>query len=115
MNFTILSSQELGQKLHKIARIAATIIVFIYVISRDLINLAYAFGYETGKCIHELNDKLSGLFVSRTPVQSAPAFYHPFAQIAEEVETLTVKEIKKILGTKKKIRKQQLIEMMIAM
>lgn len=129
MNRLNISSQELGQKFHKFARIAATIIVFIYVISRDLINLAYTFGYETGKCVHELNNKLSEIsveisernwgaiasrFVIQTPVQSAPAFCHPLTQIAEEIETLTVSEIKNILGTKKKAKKQQLIEMVLA-
>lgn len=126
MNFTVPTSQQLGAKAHKIARICATVIVFAYVIARDLIDLTYAFGYETGKCVYALNNKLSRISVliiehnwtaltamikQPTP---APAFYHPLAEIAAEIEQLTVAEIKNILGTKKKAKKRQLVEMMVA-
>ncbi len=137
MNFTVPTSQQIGAKAHKIARICATVIVFAYVIAMDVYNLAkvgiknfteiaYNAGYNTGTFIHTLNNKLSRISVliiehnwtelmtmikQPTP---APAFYHPLAEIAAEIEQLTVPEIKNILGTKKKVKKQQLIEMMLA-
>ena len=137
MNPATISSQQLGQKFHKIAKILATVIVFAYVISRDvyqlarvgiqnLTEIAYNSGYDTGTFVHGLNNKLSKISVAiieqnwtaltamiKQPTP-APAFYHPLAQIAEEIETLTVQEIKYILGTKKKVKKQQLIGMMLA-
>lgn len=138
MNPATISSQQLGQKFHKIAKIIATVVVFAYVISRDvyelarvgiqnLTEIAYNSGYNTGTFVHGLNDKLATISVAiaeqnwtelMTMIKQptpAPAFYHPLAQIAEEIETLTVQEIKYILGTKKKAKKQQLVEMMLAM
>lgn len=138
MNPATISSQQLGQKFHKIAKIIATVVVFAYVISRDvyelarvgiqnLTEIAYNSGYNTGTFVHGLNDKLATISVAITEQNwtelmtmikqptPAPAFYHPLAQIAEEIETLTVQEIKYILGTKKKAKKQQLVEMMLAM
>lgn len=138
MNLTVPTSQQLGQKFHKIARIIATVIVFAYVISRDvyklarvgiqnLTEIAYNSGYNAGTFVHGLNNKLARISVAITEQNwtelmtmikqptPAPAFYHPLAQIAEEIETLTVQEIKYILGTKKKAKKQQLVEMMLAM
>lgn len=138
MNPATISSQQLGQKFHKIAKIIATVVVFAYVISRDvyelarvgiqnLTEIAYNSGYNTGTFVHGLNNKLARISVAITEQNwtelmtmikqptPAPAFYHPLAQIAEEIETLTVQEIKYILGTKKKAKKQQLVEMMLAM
>lgn len=138
MNPATISSQQLGQKFHKIAKIIATVVVFAYVISRDvyelarvgiqnLTEIAYNSGYNTGTFVHGLNDKLATISVAiaeqnwtalMTMIKQptpAPAFYHPLAQIAEEIETLTVQEIKNILGTKKKAKKQQLVGMMLAM
>lgn len=138
MNPATISSQQLGQKFHKIAKIIATVVVFAYVISRDvyelarvgiqnLTEIAYNSGYNTGTFVHGLNDKLATISVAiaeqnwtelMTMIKQptpAPAFYHPLAQIAEEIETLTVQEIKYILGTKKKAKKQQLVGMMLAM
>lgn len=138
MNPATISSQQLGQKFHKIAKIIATVVVFAYVISRDvyelarvgiqnLTEIAYNSGYNTGTFVHGLNDKLATISVAiaeqnwtalmtmiKQPTPT-PAFYHPLAQIAEEIETLTVQEIKNILGTKKKAKKQQLVGMMLAM
>ena len=138
MNFTIPTAQQLGAKMHKIARICATVIVFAYVIAMDVYNLAkagaqnfveiaYNAGYNTGTFVHTLNDRLSHISVLisehnwtalttmiNTPTP-APAYYHPLASIAEEINTLTVQEIKHIIGTKKKVKKHQLVEMMLAM
>lgn len=137
MNFTVPTSQQLGAKAHKIARICATVIVFAYVIAMDvyklarvgiqnLTEIAYNAGYNTGTFIHTLNNKLSRISVLITEHNwtaltdmikqptPAPAFYHPLAEIAAEIEQLTVAEIKNILGTKKKAKKQQLVEMMVA-
>lgn len=137
MNFTVPTSQQLGAKAHKIARICATVIVFAYVIAMDvyklarvgiqnLTEIAYNAGYNTGTFIHTLNNKLSRISVLITEHNwtaliamikqptPAPAFYHPLAEIAAEIEQLTVTEIKNILGTKKKAKKQQLVEMMVA-
>lgn len=137
MNFTILTSQQLGQKFHKIAKIIATVIVFAYVIAMDVyqlakvgihnfIEIAYNAGYNTGTFLHTLNSKLAKISVLITEHNwtalitmikqptPAPAFYHPLAEIATEIEQLTVAEIKNILGTKKKFKKQQLVEMMVA-
>jgi hypothetical protein len=137
MNFTVPTSQQLGAQAHKIARICATVIVFAYVIAMDVYKLirvgiknfteiAYNAGYNTGAFIHTLNNKLSRISVLITEHNwtalttmikqptPAPAFYHPLALIAEEIEQLTVTEIKNILGTKKKAKKQQLIGMVLA-
>ena len=138
MNFTIPSSQQLGAKAHKIARICATVIVFAYVITRDVYELtrvgiqnftriAYDAGYNTGAFIHGLNDKLSRISVLitehnwtalRDMIQQptpAPAFYHPMAEIAEQFQQLTVKQLREITGIKStKVRKQQLVEIAMA-
>lgn len=94
---------------------------------QNLTEIAYNSGYNTGTFVHGLNNKLAKISVAiveqnwtalMTMIKQptpAPAFYHPLAQIAEEIETLTVQEIKYILGTKKKAKKQQLIGMMLAM
>ena len=138
MNFTIPTSQQLGAKMHKIARICAVVLVFAYVISRDVYNLikvgaqnftkiAYDAGYNTGSFVHTLNDKLSAISVAlhahplttiakmintQTP---APAYTHPLAQIANELNTLTVPQLKHINSTKKKYKKQELIDMCLVL
>jgi pheromone shutdown protein TraB len=138
MNFTIPTSQQLGAKMHKIARICAVVLVFAYVISRDVYNLikvgaqnfmkiAYDAGYNTGTFVHTLNDKLSAISVAlhahplttitkmintQTP---APAYAHPLAQIANELNTLTVPQLKHINSTKKKYKKQELIDMCLVL
>lgn len=137
MNRLNISSQELGQKFHKIAKIAATVIVFAYVIAMDVyqlirvgvqnfIEIAYNAGYNTGAFVHGLNNKLAKISVLITEQNwtefmtmikqptPAPAFYHPLAEIADEMQILTVSQVKNILGTKKKAKKQQLIEMVLA-
>ena len=144
MNFSIPTSQQIGQKFHKLARILATIIVFTYVISRDvyelarvgiqnLAEIAYNAGYNTGTFIHTLNDKLAGISViitnsdwtslmtiineTFTPAPTPqPAFLHPLMTIADQLSDLTVKELRQITGAKStKLRKQNLIEMAMAM
>ena len=129
MNFSIPTSDQIGTKMEKIARICAIIIVFVYVLLRDIFNLlhsgvtnlaqiAYDSGYTTGRWIHQLNDKLSNTFTALLGVQRptpAPAFYHPMAEIAQELECLTVVRLKELNNTKKKYKKQQLIDMTLAL
>lgn len=138
MNFTIPTSQQLGAKMHKIARICATVLVFAYVVSMDTLNLlrdglinlreiAYDAGYNTGTFVHTLNDKLSAISVAlhahpldtiakmiNTPTP-APAYTHPLTMIAEELNTLTVPQLKHINSTKKKYKKQELIDMCLVL
>lgn len=129
MNFFIPTSEQIGAKMHKTARICAIISVFVYVLLRDVFNLlrsgainfaqiAYNAGYKTGAHIHALNDKLSGAFITLIDVKRpapAPAFYHPMMLIAQELDTLTVVQLKHINQTKKKYRKQELVNMTLAM
>jgi hypothetical protein len=129
MNFSIPTSDQIGTKMEKIARISATIIVLIYVLLRDVFNLlysgitnlariAYNSGYTTGAWMHRLNDKLSNTFTSLLKIQRptpAPAFYHPMAEIAQELDNLTVIQLKKINQTKKKYKKQELVNMTLAL
>jgi len=138
MNFTIPTSQQLGAKMHKIARICATVLVFAYVVSMDTLNLlrdglinlreiAYDAGYNTGTFVHTLNDKLSAISVAlhahpldtiakmiNTPTP-APAYTHPLTMIANELNTLTVPQLKHINSTKKKYKKQELIDMCLVL
>lgn len=140
MNFSIPSNKELGNSLYKIAKVTALIIAFAYVITEHLIKLTYSAGYELGKSVHELNDKLANIsilisernwseLISRfynpinsnptevSTTKSTPITPHPLTQIAEELHQLTVKELRELIGVKgkAKLRKAQLIEMAIAL
>lgn len=138
MNFTIPSSQQLGQKLHNYAKISATVIVFAFVILADLyilmskgiqnfVSIAYNSGYQVGKFVHTLNNKLSEISVDLTEQNwtqlmtrfkkqiPAPVFYHPLALISDDLQQLTVTQLKEQIGTKKKYKKQELINMTLSL
>jgi hypothetical protein len=120
---------------------AFVILEGLFYLTRDGITnfakIAYDSGYALGKFVHELNDKLAEIavrlnerpmdtitelvmtktaailsaFDNKTP---APAFYHPLAEIASELEQLTVPQLRNILKTKVKAKKQQLIALALA-
>ena len=98
-----------GIHLHRTARAVAALLVLIYVIAADLTVLAYRAGYGLGRAVHGLNDRLAAM--SRPPM--APPALHPLAGIAEQLQDLTVRELRGLTGIKRG-RKAELIAALVA-
>ena len=48
-----------GAQLHRTARAVAALLVLLYVIAADLVALTYRAGFELGRAVHQLNDRLA--------------------------------------------------------
>ena len=105
---TIIAS-DWGIYLHRTARAVAALLVLLYVIAADLTVLAYRAGYGLGRAVHRLNDRLAAM--SRPPM--APPALHPLAGIAEQLQELTVRELRNLTGIKRG-RKAELIAALVA-
>lgn len=106
MNLLKISDQQLGEKIENIVRNFIEICVFVYCL-----------GHTFGSWIHQLNDWLIDKKPEEEDVKNVEVIttpiIHPTFVIASEMQSLTVKQLKTIIGTKKKIKKQHLIEMAI--
>ena len=48
-----------GAQLERTARAAATVLVLLYCVAADLMALTYRAGFELGRAVHQLNDRLA--------------------------------------------------------
>ena len=105
---TIITT-DWGIYLHRTARAIAALLVLVYVIAADLAVLAYRAGYGLGRAVHGLNDRLAAM--SRPPM--APPALHPLAGIADQLQEMTVRELRGLTGIKRG-RKAELIAALVA-
>ena len=92
-----ITRADWGPALHHAARSIAAILVAVY-----------AAGFTAGAWIHHLNDTIAAM-LRPAPAPVAPPAMHPLAALAAELEQLTVKELQALVGTRRKLRKAELI------
>ena len=100
-----------GAQLHRTARAVAALLVLLYVIAADLVALTYRAGFELGRAVHQLNDRLAGIM----PPVTLPPVLHPLAAMAAELEQLTSRELKAMAGTRRRTRKAELVAQLLVL
>ncbi|NBV62637.1 MAG: hypothetical protein EBR73_16545 [Rhodobacteraceae bacterium] len=100
-----------GAQLHRTARAVAALLVLLYVIAADLVALTYRAGFELGRAVHQLNDRLAGIM----PPVTLPPVLHPLAAMAAELEQLTSRELQAMAGTRRRTRKAELVAQLLVM
>ncbi len=139
---TIPTSADVAQRLERMARILAPLLCWAIAAALTLAQCCYQCGYQLGRTVHERNDQLSALWrrvcrvpgpamvpsPATVPAQSpisravpvvpttvpSPAL-HPLAPLAESLDSLTLAELRRITGTRRKCRKAELISLAVAM
>lgn len=120
-----LAAADWGLALQRAARIAAPLVALVAVIIADLVVLTYRAGKATGLAVARRSDQLAGLF-SRVLVPAGPA---PMAAplltptpapvaspraLVLELEGLTQRQLMAMAGTRRKLSKRQLVDMVAA-
>jgi hypothetical protein len=100
-----------GAQLHRTARAVAALLVLLYVIAADLVALTYRAGFELGRAVHQLNDRLAGIM----PPVTLPPVLHPLAAMAAELEQLTSRELQAMAGTRRRTRKAELVAQLLVL
>jgi hypothetical protein len=121
----IPTAAGVAARLERLCRILAPLLCWAVAAVLTLAECCYQCGYQLGRAMHERNDQLSALWrivcgvpgpatvPAPSPVPS-PAL-HPLAVLAESLDSLTVSELRRITGTRRKCRKAELISLALAM
>lgn len=137
---TIPTTAAIASRLERAARILAPLVCLTIAAALTLAECCYQCGYQLGRAVHERNDELAALWrrVCRVPgpamvpaqspiTRAVPAMVpspalvpvkpalHPLAVLAESLDSLTVSELRRITGTRRKCRKAELVAMAVAM
>ncbi len=97
-----LTSSAIGSSLERAARAIV-----------PAIALAFTAGFALGVLVHQLNDALAG----RRPVATLPPAPAPIALLAAPapapiaLEALTCRELRELVGTRRRLAKRELIAM----
>jgi len=132
MTITVPTTEQVAVALERGARRIAPVIALLVTCSLLLMQLAYDFGYQLGTALHARNNELSGIWVrlwvqSGTAAVSAPApeampakagfaapALHPLAELVDELEAMTCKQLRELSGIRSKQSKAQLIAAYLA-
>jgi hypothetical protein len=72
----------------------------------------YTAGYILGEWVHALNDAIANM-IKPAPAPMAPPAIHPLMAIADDMQTYTVKQLQAMVGTKRRMRKAELIAQLV--
>jgi len=116
-----IATADWGLALRRAARIAAPLVVLLFVLAADLVTLTHAAGKATGEAIAGRSDQLAALF-SKTlvPADPAPMAAQPLAPapvtqaLVLELEAMSHRQLMVLAGTRRKLAKRQLIAMVAA-
>lgn len=128
--FTVPTVAAVAAALERAARIAAPLICWAIAAVMTAAHLAYQLGHGLGQAVHHRNDQLAALArrlatgerrahaAPQAPcrVVTTPApLPHPLAALRDELSALTVADLRRITGTRRKARKADLVTMALAM
>jgi hypothetical protein len=122
MTMTVPTTAQIAQGLERGARIAAPVIAFAITCIVLLAELAYALGRLTGEAIYARNEQLAAFWrhlwvpVAMQPKRqskTAPVM-HPLAVLANELESCTSSEVRRITGTRRRCSKAELVAAYVA-
>lgn len=120
-----ITAEQVAAVLYTAANRLAPIIAFVITAAILTADLAYRLGYLLGSAVHARNDQLARLWVrlwvppttppaDPQPVSPVKPAAHPLYSLAGELETLTAKELRSILGINRKCSKRELVAMALA-
>jgi hypothetical protein len=126
---TVPTIAAIASRLERLARILAPLLCWAVAAALTLAECCYQCGYQLGRAVHERNDQLSALWCRLcripspatvpSPAQPATApvvpALHPLAELAASLESLTVAELRRMTGTRRKCRKAELISLALVM
>jgi hypothetical protein len=132
---TIPTTADVAARLERLCRILAPLLCWAVAAVLTLAECCYQCGYQLGRAVHRRNDELARLWrhvcgvpapttatatapvpapVPVVPALPEPAL-HPLAAMAESLQSLTVSDLRRITGTRRKCRKAELITLALAM
>lgn len=140
--FTVPTAATVAATLERAARIAAPLICWAVAAALTAAQIAYQCGYALGQATHARNDQLAALArrwatgerpaqptntpqhvqqpqqaaPTSLPVVTTPApLMSPLAALRDELSALTVAELRRITGTRRKARKADLVALALTM
>lgn len=138
---TVPTVASVAATLERGARIAAPLICWAIAAVVTVAQIAYQLGHALGSAVHYRNDQLAAVarrlattqpqaprpialqapqaprpIALQAPQAAAPApLPHPLTALRDELSALTVAELRRITGTRRKARKADLVTMALAM
>lgn len=125
MTMTVPTTAQIAHGLERGARIAAPAIAFAITCIVLLAELAYALGRLTGEAIYARNEQLAAfwrhLWMPAAVVKTLPKcqsktapVMHPLALLADELQSCTSSEVRRITGSRRRCSKAELVAAYVA-
>jgi hypothetical protein len=121
MTITVPTTAQVSASLERAARAAAPVVALVITCALLLIQLAYDLGYMLGSAVHARNDQLAALWRCLMAPEAMPAkagftapAVHPLAELVDELEAMTCKQLRALSGIRSKQSKAQLIAAYLA-